>query len=79
MAQGDEKAASDDLEGAIKDYKAATLADPSYAEAHKKLGKALFRKGDKAGAVSAFKRYLDVDPDAADAKQIKMIVKQFDR
>ena len=46
-----------DLAGAARYYRAATLADPNNATAYLGLGDALTRLGDEPGATAAFGRY----------------------
>ena len=42
---------------------------PSSAEAFSQLGVALAKKGDRQGAIDAFKRALELDPESALARE----------
>jgi len=69
MTEG--KAALDrgDLDQAIGKFRNVIKTWPDAAEAHHQLGLALVRKGDKAGAIAALKKTLELDPVNAVAKE----------
>lgn len=52
-------------------YNEALRLDPAYAEPYRGKGLIAFRAGRRSEAREAFKRYLALRPDAADAQQIK--------
>jgi tetratricopeptide (TPR) repeat protein len=52
----------------------ATKADPTYADAHYRLGMANLNLGDMAGAVSAFEGYLKAAPTGQYADQVKGVL-----
>jgi predicted Zn-dependent protease len=57
----------------------ATRADAKYVLAYRELGLAYYRKGDKPRAISAFERYLALDPSAKDAERIRASIKELKR
>ena len=60
-----------DTGGAIGRFQAAIDRDPRYAPAHRGLGMAYERKGERARAARSFRRYLELAPAAPDAVQIR--------
>lgn len=60
-----------DTGAAISRFQAALDRDPRYAPAHRGLGMAYERKGERSRAARSFRRYLELAPDAADAAQIR--------
>lgn len=52
-------------------YQEATRWNPGMAEAWLRLGEALEKRKDKAGAKKAFAKYLELAPDAKNADDIK--------
>ncbi len=48
-------------------YERATVADPDFAPAFVQLGMVKARQEDREGAIAAFERYLELDPDGAQA------------
>ena len=56
---------------ASKRFEEATRWDPGRAEAFLRLGESLEKMNDKDGAKKAFVKYLELAPDAKDAKQIR--------
>jgi serine/threonine protein kinase len=60
-----------DTGGAIDRFRDALTRDPGYAPAHRGLGMAYERKGDRSRAARSFKKYLDLAPRASDAEQIR--------
>ena len=60
-----------DTGAAIGKFQAALDRDPGYAPAHRGLGMAYERKGDRSRATRAFKRYLELAPDAPDAAAVR--------
>jgi Flp pilus assembly protein TadD, contains TPR repeats len=68
---------SDRNEEAVKAFQKAVELDPAYAAAHKELGYALVKQGDFKGAVAQFNKYLELEPKAADAGEIRTMAKQL--
>ncbi len=60
-----------DTRGAISRFQDAVKRDPRYAPAHRGLGMAYERTGDRSRAARSFRTYLALAPDAADAAQIR--------
>ena len=56
---------------AVTAYKKSIEADPSYAQAHRELGRALMGQQDTKGALEHFQAYLKLQPQAPDAKEIQ--------
>jgi tetratricopeptide (TPR) repeat protein len=61
-----------DMDAAIPLYQAALDADPSLAEAHKKLALCYQLKGDRRRAAEHYRRYLATNP--PDAERVKIIL-----
>jgi beta-barrel assembly-enhancing protease len=57
----------------------AVKADEHYAPAHRELGLAQYRKGDRPAAILSLERYLVLDPDAADVKEIAASILELKR
>ena len=72
-------AAPDAIDTAIRELEAAVMADEAYAPAHRDLGLAYYRKGDRAKAIASLEKYLVVDTDAKDAAQIRTTVAELKR
>ncbi len=60
-----------DTAGAITQFQAAVAREPGYAPAHRGLGLAYQRKGDRDRAGRELRRYLELAPTAADTAQIR--------
>jgi serine/threonine-protein kinase len=60
-----------DTGGAIGRFQDALARDPRYAPAHRGLGMAYERKGDRTRAARSFRKYLELAPTASDADQIR--------
>lgn len=56
---------------ALKAYEEAARLDPRYADPHRAIGVLRHKSGDAPGALKAFRRYLELKPDAPDAQQVK--------
>ncbi|MCH2239620.1 MAG: tetratricopeptide repeat protein, partial [Blastomonas sp.] len=63
-----------DLVHAAQFYDEAIALDPAHPEAHRGLGLALLKTGQAAAGQKALLRYLELKPDAADAKLIGMMI-----
>jgi serine/threonine protein kinase/Tfp pilus assembly protein PilF len=59
--------AKKDLEGAIREYRAALAIDPNYAPAHNNLGNVLYTQKDLEGAEREYRAALAIDPNYAQA------------
>jgi predicted Zn-dependent protease len=67
------------VDRAIGHFEEATRADDKYAPAFRDLGLAYYRKGERPNAVTAFERYLALDPNANDAARIKQSIAELKR
>ncbi len=59
------------LDGALVKYEEASRLDTRYADPFKSIGILRYKAGDKEKALAAFRHYLELRPDAPDARQIK--------
>ena len=62
---------------AVEAFRKAIDLKPNYALAHRDLGFALLRLGDLAGARKEFQKYVDLEPRAKDAADIKATIKSL--
>ena len=62
-------AAIDDVDAAIEQMQLAVVAEPTWSDAYKGLGQALYRAGELDDAINAFEKAVELDPtnDAADS------------
>lgn len=58
-------------------YAKAAAADPEFAPAFLQIGMAAARDEDRDGAIAAFERYLELEPDGAQAATIQEILDQL--
>ena len=58
-------------------YAKAAEADPEFAPAHLQIGMARAREEDREGAIAAFERFLELDPDGAQAVMVQEILDQL--
>jgi tetratricopeptide (TPR) repeat protein len=63
---------------AIEAFRKAIDLKPDYSIAHRDLGFALLRTGDLMGARKELQKYVDLDPRAKDAADVKATVKSLD-
>lgn len=56
---------------ALEAYEEAARLDPRYADPHRAIGILRFKSADSEGALRAFRRYLELRPDAPDAQQVR--------
>jgi Flp pilus assembly protein TadD len=63
-----------DTRRAIEAYRKAIEVKPDYAPAHRSLGYALVRLGEVAEAKKELSRYVELEPKAKDAAEVKSIV-----
>ena len=67
----------EDTRKAIGAFRKAVEINPSYARAYRELAFALLGVGDRAGAREALEQYVEVAPDAPDAKQMEALIKSL--
>ena len=65
---------ANDIEGAIAAFERAAAVTPSRAIVYKELGKARMRAGDVDGAATAYRRYLELSPEAPDRAIVERIL-----
>ena len=58
-------------------YAKAAEVDPEFAPAHLQIGMARAREEDREGAIAAFERFLELDPDGAQAVMVQEILDQL--
>ncbi len=63
---------------ALGRYEHAARADARYADPYKAIGILKYKTGNKPEALAAFRRYLELRPDAPDARQIKDYVLELE-
>jgi Flp pilus assembly protein TadD len=68
-----------DFEGAIRAFEQAARSSPSDADVQRQLGRAYMRAGDVTRGVAAYRRYLELAPDAPDRAVIESIIAQHAR
>lgn len=64
---------------ALASYEKAVELDPALPEPHRQLGFLYYQQKDNARAREAFRQYLALKPDAADARRIKEYLVELDR
>lgn len=74
-----ETGAGDGVDRALAHLDAAITADAQYTPAYRELGLAQYRKGDRAAAIASLERYLTLDPEAADEKEIAATIQDLKR
>ncbi len=67
----DRAAADSQLDKALEAYEQATRLDPRYADPYRAIGIIRYKGGEKDEALRAFRRYLELKPDAQDAQQVR--------
>lgn len=65
-----------DIEKAEQEFRRALETAPRFAPTHRALGFLVYKRGDKAGAASLFRRYLELAPDAADRGYVEAALKE---
>ena len=68
---------ADKVELADEFYEKSAAADPEFAPAHLQVGMAKARKEDREGAIASFERYLEIEPDGAQAAMVIEILDQL--
>jgi len=71
-ADAQDRVATDrQLDKALEAYEQATRLDPRYADPYRAIGIIRYKAGEKDEALTAFRRYLELKPDAQDAQQVR--------
>ena len=68
---------ADKIELADEFYQKSAAADPEFAPAFLQVGMARARQEDREGAIAAFERYLEIDPDGAQSAMVIEILDQL--
>ncbi len=66
-------------DAAIERFQDAVRYKPNFARAYHLLGEAYEKKGDKAEAVKAYRKYLEILPSAEDAGKVRKRVEKLSR
>jgi tetratricopeptide (TPR) repeat protein len=66
-------------DAAIERFQEAARLKPNFARPYRLLGEAYEKKGDKAEAVKAYRKYLEILPAAEDASKIHKRVEKLSR
>lgn len=77
MQQGDESLRQGRLFEALVAFREALDADPSFAAAARKLADTYREHHDTALAIAAYERYLEMDPSAADAEEVRTALEEL--
>ena len=67
-----------DLVNAAEFYRNAISLDPDLAEAHRGLGLSLMKIGKRRDGQTSLRRYLELNPEAPDAKMIEMMAPKLE-
>jgi serine/threonine-protein kinase len=71
--EGRRRFLENDVQGAIASFEEAARAMPGNAQVHKQLGRAYMRAGNVERAAAAYRRYLELYPDAPDRAIVERI------
>ncbi|UJR81775.1 serine/threonine-protein kinase [Sandaracinus amylolyticus] len=74
--EGRRRFLANDVPGAIARFEEASRAAPRDADVQKQLGRAYMRAGDVSRSIAAYRRYLELAPDAADRAVVERIIAQ---
>ncbi|HWE24253.1 MAG TPA: tetratricopeptide repeat protein, partial [Myxococcales bacterium] len=77
LQQGDESLREGRLFEAVVAFREALDSDPTFATAARRLGDAYRQHNDTALAISAYERYLEMDPSAADAEEVRSALEEL--
>jgi tetratricopeptide (TPR) repeat protein len=66
-------------DAAIERFREAARYQPNLARAYRLLGEAHEKKGNKAEAVKAYRRYLEILPTAEDAGKVRKLIVKLSR
>jgi predicted Zn-dependent protease len=68
-----------DAQRARERYQRAAELDPAYPDPWRQLGFLYFQQKDRAGARTAFEKYIELKPDAPDVRRIKEYLAELER
>lgn len=66
-------------DAAIAAYERALAVAPELGGAERGLAIAYTKKGDKKSAVAHYRRYLELEPDAKDAAEVRKIIRSYEK
>ncbi len=66
-------------DAAIERFQEAARLKPNFARPHLLLGEAYEKKGDKPAAIKSYQRYLEIVPQAPDAKKVRKRMEKLSR
>jgi len=72
--EGRRRFLANDVAGAIRAFEAAAAAAPGQAPVYKELGRAHMRAGHVTEARGAYRRYLELAPNAADREIVERLL-----
>ncbi|MEO0813830.1 MAG: hypothetical protein AAFY60_13265, partial [Myxococcota bacterium] len=67
------------LEAAIDKVHESLTLDPAFGKSHRLLGVVYAEMKQNEAAVQHYKRYLQLEPEAADAKDVQQIVDDYEK
>jgi len=74
FAEGRRRFLANDMTGAIQRFQEASRLMPTNAEVQRQLGRAHMRAGDVSHSVAAYRRYLELAPEAPDRAVVEGII-----
>ena len=77
LQQGDESLREGRLFEALVAFREALDSHPSFAAAARRLGDAYRQHNDTSLAIAAYERYLEMDPSAADAEEVRIALEEL--
>jgi tetratricopeptide (TPR) repeat protein len=77
LLENKDKPTPEDRKRAIQAYEKAVEIKPDYAAAWKRLGFARLGDGDRDGTRTALQKYIELQPDASDAAQVRAMLKSL--
>jgi tetratricopeptide (TPR) repeat protein len=77
LQQGDESLRAGRLFEALVAFREALDSDPSFATAARRLGDAYRQHHDTALAIAAYERYLEMEPSAGDAEEVRSALEEL--
>jgi Flp pilus assembly protein TadD len=76
--KGRERFLANEMDAAIEHFERAATLRPDDPKVRKQLGRAYMRAGRVERAVAAYRRYLQLAPDAPDRAIVEQIIRQRD-
>jgi hypothetical protein len=76
--RGNQLVLAQKYEAALDEYRKALAIDPTFAVAHRGIGVTYASMRRPQKALTAYKRYLELAPNAVDAQQVRKIIRGFE-